>query len=120
MISYRLIYYLLLLFLFDLQTFEDIESGEVEGVIDSNLDDAEQEKQWNKRSLQMQHSLDIAFRYNEKLSFKELIRKHNRKQAASRFYTLLVLKKHQSVEVDQSEPFGDIFITKGPRFGLVV
>ncbi|GAB1600733.1 double-strand-break repair protein rad21 homolog isoform X2 [Argonauta hians] len=101
-------------------TFEDIESGEIEGVIDSNLDDAEQEKQWNKRSLQMQHSLDIAFRYNERLGFKDLIRKHNRKQAASRFYTLLVLKKHQSVEVDQNEPFGDIFITKGPRFGLVV
>lgn len=101
-------------------TFEDIEAGEVEGTIDSGLDDAEQEKQWNKRSLQMQHSLEIAFRYNEKLSFKELTRKHNRKQAASRFYSLLVLKKHQSVNLDQTEPFGDILITKGPRFGLVV
>ena len=107
-------------FLISLQTFEDIEAGEVEGTIDSGLDDAEQEKQWNKRSLQMQHSLEIAFRYNEKLSFKELTRKHNRKQAASRFYSLLVLKKHQSVNLDQTEPFGDILITKGPRFGLVV
>jgi cohesin complex subunit SCC1 len=42
-----------------------------------------------------------------------------KKQAASRFYTLLVLKKFQAVEVSQQKEFGDIWISKGPQFGLV-
>lgn len=86
---------------------ENLEADEVE------------ERQWNKRSQQMQHSLDIAFRNTDSLSFNELTRRHNRKQAASRFYTLLVLKKQSSINVCQAEPFGDIMLTKGPRFGAV-
>ncbi len=34
------------------------------------------------------------------------------------FYTLLVLKKQQAVEVEQNEPFGEILISKGPKFEL--
>jgi cohesin complex subunit SCC1 len=46
-----------------------------------------------------------------------MARNLNRKQAASRFYTLLVLKKHQVVEVAQEEAFADIHISRGPKFG---
>ncbi|KAK3088176.1 hypothetical protein FSP39_015677 [Pinctada imbricata] len=79
----------------------------------------QEEKQLTKRSQVMQHSLDVAFRYKDELSFKEMSRCLNRKQAASKFYTLLVLKKAQAIEVRQPEEFGDIYINKGPQFGLL-
>ena len=36
------------------------------------------------------------------------------------FYTLLVLKKQQAIEVDQQDPFGEILISKGPKFEVPV
>ena len=48
-----------------------------------------------------------------------MISRNNRKQVASKFYTLLVLKKIQAIEVEQTEPFGDITITSGPKAALV-
>ncbi|XP_050412571.1 double-strand-break repair protein rad21 homolog isoform X1 [Patella vulgata] len=100
----------------DAPTFEDVIEGEVEGVLPT--EDAE-EQRWSKRTQQMQHTFEIAFRYSEELSFKEMARKLDRKQAASRFYTLLVLKKHQAITVEQNEPYGDILIGRGPQFGIM-
>lgn len=79
----------------------------------------QEEKRWTKRTQLMQHSLDVAFRYKNTLSFKEMSRNLNRKQACSKFYTLLVLKKFQAIQVQQPEEFGDIYIDKGPRFGMI-
>lgn len=79
----------------------------------------QEEKRLTKRTHQMQHGLDLAFRYNNRLSFADMSRNLYKKQAASRFYTLLVLKKFQAVEVSQQKEFGDIWISKGPQFGLV-
>ncbi|KAH3748514.1 double-strand-break repair protein rad21 homolog isoform X1 [Dreissena polymorpha] len=78
----------------------------------------QEEKRWTKRTEQMQHTLDQGFRYTDELSFKDMARKLNRKQVTSKFYTLLVLKKHKVVTVNQTEPFGDILIGKGPKFGI--
>ncbi|KAL3891660.1 hypothetical protein ACJMK2_003912 [Sinanodonta woodiana] len=95
---------------------EDIE-GEGE---EQMPEDAEQEeKRWTKRTQLMQHQLESAFHHRDVLSFKEMSRQLNRKQVTSKFYTLLVLKKHQAVDVEQTESFGDIFIRRGPQFGLV-
>lgn len=79
----------------------------------------QEEKRLTKRTHQMQHGLDLAFRYNDRLSFADMSRNLYKKQAASRFYTLLVLKKFQAVEVSQQKEFGEIWISKGPQFGLV-
>ncbi|XP_071144504.1 double-strand-break repair protein rad21 homolog isoform X2 [Mytilus edulis] len=79
----------------------------------------QEEKRLTKRTHQMQHALELAFRYNNRLSFAEMSRNLYKKQSASRFYTLLVLKKFQAVEVSQQKEFGDIWISKGPQFGLV-
>ncbi|BFZ21127.1 hypothetical protein BsWGS_24168 [Bradybaena similaris] len=96
-------------------TFDDLEQ-ELEA--EQMPENAEQEeKRWNKRTQQMQHIFEQAFTFSDTLSFKDMARNHNRKQAASRFYTLLVLKKHQAVCTEQHEPYGDILITKGPCFG---
>jgi cohesin complex subunit SCC1 len=37
-------------------------------------------------------------------------------QAAQKFYSLLVLKKFQALEIAQDEPYGDILVTKGVMF----
>ena len=50
------------------------------------------------------------------IGFDGLVSRNNRKQVASKFYTLLVLKKQQAVEVKQTEPYGDILISRGPKF----
>lgn len=49
-------------------------------------------------------------------SFWDLSRKNNRKEAAAKFYILLVLKKQSVVELRQSMPFTDITATAGPMF----
>ncbi|XP_076437777.1 double-strand-break repair protein rad21 homolog A-like isoform X2 [Babylonia areolata] len=94
-------------------TFEDVEDA-AEGMPETAEQD---ERRLNKRTQQMQLTLRSAFRMQDELSFKHMTSNHDRKQAASRFYTLLVLKKHQVVSVQQTEAFGDILITEGPHFG---
>ncbi|XP_041360635.1 double-strand-break repair protein rad21 homolog isoform X4 [Gigantopelta aegis] len=98
-------------------TFDDMEEHNENDKMPETVQ--EEEQRWTKRTAQMQHVFEIAFRQSDSLSFKEMARRHNRKQAASRFYTLLVLKKHQCIVVEQTEPYGDIFIEKGPKFGMV-
>ncbi|XP_021343516.1 double-strand-break repair protein rad21 homolog isoform X3 [Mizuhopecten yessoensis] len=96
-------------------------SFSIEGDLETEAmpeNEEQEELRWTKRTQKMQHSLDIGFRYKNPLGFKEMSRNLNRKQAAARFYTLLVLKKYQAVEVDQPEEFGDIYIRKGPQFGI--
>lgn len=99
----------------DAPTFHEEIDPEAEAMPEN---EEQEEKRWSKRTQQMQHSLEIGFRYRDPLSFKEMSRNLNRKQACSKFYTLLVLKKHQAIEVDQPQPFGDIFISKGAQFGI--
>ena len=81
----------------------------------------EQEKRrWNKRTQQMMNILSRHMPESEDTTtFKTLLGRNNRKQVASKFYTFLVLKKMQAVEVEQNEPYGDIIITRGPRFEMV-
>ena len=78
----------------------------------------QEEKRWSKRTQQMQQMFEHAFTFSDTLSFKDMACNHNRKQAASRFYTLLVLKKHQAIISEQTEAFGDILISRGPNFGI--
>uniref|UniRef100_A0A8W8N098 Rad21/Rec8-like protein C-terminal eukaryotic domain-containing protein n=1 Tax=Magallana gigas TaxID=29159 RepID=A0A8W8N098_MAGGI len=100
----------------------DAPSFNAEAEVDTEAmpeNEEQEEKRWTKRTQLMQHSLDVAFRYKNTLSFKEMSRNLNRKQACSKFYTLLVLKKFQAIQVQQPEEFGDIYIDKGPRFGMI-
>lgn len=98
------------------QTFDDLEQ---ELDADKMPETTEQEEQrWSKRTQQMQQVFEQAFTFSEELSFKEMARNSNRKQAASRFYTMLVLKKHQAICTEQTDSFGDILITAGPNFGI--
>ena len=78
-----------------------------------------EEKRWTRRTQQMMHVINKHLRRDPTASFREMTASNNRKQVASKFYTLLVLKKMQAIEVEQPEPYGDIAIVQGPKMGVV-
>ncbi|NP_001089034.1 RAD21 cohesin complex component S homeolog [Xenopus laevis] len=81
----------------------------------------QEERRWNKRTQQMLHGLQrvLAKTGAESISLLDLCRNTNRKQAAAKFYSFLVLKKQQAIELTQEEPYSDIIATPGPRFHIV-
>ncbi|KAM5157423.1 double-strand-break repair protein rad21 homolog isoform 1-T1 [Mantella aurantiaca] len=81
----------------------------------------QEERRWNKRTQQMLHGLQrvLARTGAESISLIDLCRNTNRKQAAAKFYSFLVLKKQQAIELTQQEPYSDIIATPGPRFHVV-
>lgn len=97
------------------------ESEEEEEEEGQGGDQDQEEKRWNKRTQQMLHGLQrvMAKTGAESVSLLELCRNNNRKQAAAKFYSFLVLKKQQAIEVTQSEPYSDIVATAGPKFHLI-
>ncbi|ESO09866.1 hypothetical protein HELRODRAFT_167684 [Helobdella robusta] len=84
--------------------------------VDEEATEEAEERRWNKRSQQMLSTLKRLLNRKEHVSFKETVSKCNRKQVASKFYSLLVLKKTQTIDVKQSEPFSDIILTKGSLY----
>jgi chromatin segregation and condensation protein Rec8/ScpA/Scc1 (kleisin family) len=56
----------------------------------------------------------------ESTSFSKIVAKCQRKAAAQKFYSLLVLKKAHIVDVDQESGNGEIKITRGPHFETAV
>ncbi|KAM3858087.1 RAD21 cohesin complex component b isoform 1-T1 [Diretmus argenteus] len=94
----------------------DEEEEEVQGG-----DQDQEERRWNKRTQQMLHGLQrvMAKTGAQSVSLLELCRNNNKKQAAAKFYSFLVLKKQQAVELVQEEPYSDIVATPGPRFHII-
>ncbi|KAI1901568.1 hypothetical protein AGOR_G00035750 [Albula goreensis] len=97
---------------------DDEEEEEEEG---QSGDQDQEERRWNKRTQQMLHGLQrvMAKTGAESISLLDLCRNNNKKQAAAKFYSFLVLKKQQAIELKQAEPYSDIIATPGPRFQLV-
>lgn len=98
---------------------EDEEEEEEEDTTGTEQD--QEERRWNKRTQQMLHGLQrvLARTGAESISLLDLCRNTNRKQAAAKFYSFLVLKKQQAIELTQEEPYSDIIATPGPRFHVV-
>ncbi|KAG8133895.1 hypothetical protein E2320_011664 [Naja naja] len=84
-------------------------------------DQDQEERRWNKRTQQMLHGLQRALAKTgaKSISLLELCRNTNRKQAAAKFYSFLVLKKQQAIELTQEEPYSDIIAAPGPRFHII-
>ncbi|CAM9715065.1 unnamed protein product [Lampetra planeri] len=82
----------------------------------------QEEKRLNKRTQQLLYTLQRAMARSGAASVQllELCGHGSRKQAATRFYSLLVLKKQQAVQLQQGCPFGDIAVSPGPNFHLVI
>uniref|UniRef100_A0A915L8L2 Double-strand-break repair protein rad21 homolog n=1 Tax=Romanomermis culicivorax TaxID=13658 RepID=A0A915L8L2_ROMCU len=80
------------------------------------LDGSTDDRQWSSRTHQLLNTVKTKLKTKDYVNFLDLCaRRDNRKIAAQKFYTLLVLKKWRSIDVEQEEPFGDIKIREGPR-----
>uniref|UniRef100_A0A224XIU6 Putative sister chromatid cohesion complex cohesin subunit n=1 Tax=Panstrongylus lignarius TaxID=156445 RepID=A0A224XIU6_9HEMI len=75
-----------------------------------------EERVLNKRAAHMYHLVRTKIAHEDSLYFSNLVVRNNRKQAAQKFYSLLMLKKFQVVELEQEQSYADILIEKGPNF----
>ncbi|KAL6039400.1 hypothetical protein STEG23_012974, partial [Scotinomys teguina] len=74
-------------------------------------------EKWNQRLFQTLNELRESNKMGmQSFSLIKLCRKSDRKQAAAKFYTFLILKKHRAIELSQSVPYADIIATVGPMF----
>lgn len=75
-------------------------------------------RRWTKRTQQLLHTLKREFQKKDVVNFESLVHKSNRKQAAYKFYSCLLLSKESSIVIEQKKPFGDIKISKGQKFDM--
>ncbi|XP_076628581.1 RAD21 cohesin complex component verthandi isoform X1 [Colletes latitarsis] len=75
-----------------------------------------EERVLNKRAAHMYHVIKSKLDTKDRLTLAEMAYKNNRKQVAQKFYTLLVLKKFQVLELHQEYPYADIIVGKGSKF----
>ncbi|XP_023231715.1 double-strand-break repair protein rad21 homolog [Centruroides sculpturatus] len=78
-----------------------------------------EERILNKRTAHMMHIIRNRLECDHEINFKEIVKSNRRKQVAQKFYTFLVLKKQQAIELHQEEPYGELIITRGPKLGIV-
>ncbi len=78
--------------------------------------DVDSNKILNKRAKTMISLLNKSLTKNANIGFFELTKRNGRKQVAQKFYSLLILKKYDAIDVTQCESFGDIIITKSNKF----
>ena len=85
--------------------------------------ETEDDHRWSKRTQNVLNSISSKIKASAdgEIVLSDLLTKNStRKTAAQKFYTLLVLKKWQAIEVQQAEPFSDITITAGPNIAGTV
>jgi cohesin complex subunit SCC1 len=91
-------------------------------VVEAGKEAEAEERRWNKRSQQMLMVLNKCLHRHDSVTFRQMAppsATHSRKQAAAKFYTFLVLKKMEAIDVTQELPYGDILISRGPKFELL-
>lgn len=105
----------------DLPEIDDISATQSTEEQQSNeLSEEFEQRRWTKRTQQVLRVLDRNLANTDSVKFSSLTQKCTRKQAASRFYTCLLLAKEGMVDVEQSEPYAEIVIHKGPKFTEVL
>ncbi|PIO74379.1 Rad21 / Rec8 like protein [Teladorsagia circumcincta] len=73
---------------------------------------------WSKRTQNVLNAIVTKIRTtgDAQITLNDLLTKGStRKTAAQKFYTLLVLKKSQAINVEQHAPYEDIYISAGPN-----
>lgn len=75
-----------------------------------------EERVLNKRAAQMFYAVKNRMVHQECLVLSGLTGHNSRKQAAQKFYSLLVLKKFRALNITQEAPYSDIVITRGTLF----
>ncbi|XP_023943401.1 double-strand-break repair protein rad21 homolog isoform X2 [Bicyclus anynana] len=96
---------------------ENTEESEREAREAGETEEQFEERVLNRRAAQLFAAMRPKLVTGVEISFVELAPRHNnRKQVAQKFYSLLVLKKHQMLKLQQEETYGPITITKGDQF----
>lgn len=86
---------------------------------EENIDDTltnDPSKNLTKRAKTMVSILNKGFAKNDNVGFFELIKRNGRKSVVQKFYSLLVLKKYEIIDLSQADTYGDIIICKGEKF----
>lgn len=97
----------------------DIEEGISESTEEQQSNELSEEfeqRRWTKRTQQVLRVLDRNFKNKDEIEFSSLTQRCNRKLAASRFYTCLLLAKEGMITLNQNEPYAEIAIGKGSKF----
>ncbi|XP_043651620.1 double-strand-break repair protein rad21 homolog [Drosophila teissieri] len=84
--------------------------------MENETDEQFEERVLNKRAAHLFIDVRSHFISKDCLELSQLTSGNSRKQAAQKFYSLLVLKKFKVLHIDQSFPYADITITRGPTF----
>ena len=75
----------------------------------------------NKRAAHLNNILKSKLHDNtQSLTLSAMTRRNNRKQVAQKFYSLLVLQKVMAVELTQNKCYGELSVSRGPRFESAV
>lgn len=75
-----------------------------------------EERVLNKRAAHMYRLVKSRMERTDNLHLSDLTYRNNKKQAAQKFYSMLVLKKFKVLNISQEVSYGDISIMKGPNF----
>jgi cohesin complex subunit SCC1 len=93
---------------------------ESDEMLEGETVDEYEDRVLNKRAAHLNTILKSKLAVLPSLKLSLMTRRNTRKQAAQKFYSLLVLQKALAVNIDQPENNGEINVTKGPRFETAV
>lgn len=79
-------------------------------------DEEFQERRWTKRTQQLMHTLKRELKTKDAVPLDDLAKEGNRKQVACKFYSCLLLKRDNEIELQQKNAFEEILVSKGPSF----
>ena len=105
----------------DMPTLEEEESlmngDEDLGPKEDERPDEYERRKWNKKTQQVLNQVSKAFgKKASSVPFSKVLDSSSRKQAATNFFSLLLLTTRGSLKLQQDEPYGDLLITKGPAY----
>ncbi|CAO1429194.1 unnamed protein product [Diamesa hyperborea] len=86
-----------------------------EQMVDETIEQFE-ERVLNKRAAQLFITVRSKLQKSDSIYLSEMTYRNTKKQAAQKFYSLLVLKKFQVLDIDQTNPYDDIMVTRGETF----
>lgn len=100
-----------------------ISNDDDDGPVDDPMNAGETEEQYEERIRNRRTHILLQLlgpRLDEgTIEFSQLCRNYRRKQVAQHFFSLLVLKKQQAIDLvqtDQGSCYGELYISKGPRY----
>jgi cohesin complex subunit SCC1 len=91
-------------------------AGPVEEQQQDETDEQFEERVLNKRAYQMFTVVRSKLESTNQITLTEMCYRNTKKQASQKFYSLLVLKKFQVLELEQAEAYDEIFVLRGPKF----